>query len=81
MRTHNSVKQTLTEIFSLTDDEKIIEMVLYCLEHIDSIRDEQDRDTRHKCAEAVTKLQVDKFDDLIDIDAAHRACMNAKAIT
>lgn len=35
---------------------------------------EQDRDTRHKCADAVVSLVV------VTKDSAHAACMNARAI-
>ncbi len=37
---------------------------------------EQDRDTRHACAEAVLTEAGDK--DTISVSAAHNACMNAK---
>jgi molecular chaperone DnaK (HSP70) len=46
---------------------------------------EQDRDTRHACAEAVISIppeifDTDKDDCLISADKAHAACMNTKAI-
>lgn len=54
---------------------------------------EQDRDTRHACAEAVIQLprcltandnsiynHRIEVCDAIDVDAAHAACMNARAV-
>jgi len=41
---------------------------------------EQDRDTRHACAEAVVAIPGETGDDLIDAGLAHAACMNVKAI-
>ena len=42
---------------------------------------EQDRDTRHACAEAVIAITGETGDDLIDAGIAHSACMNTtKAI-
>jgi hypothetical protein len=38
----------------------------------------QDRDTRHACAEAVIALSTES--NVIDADAAHSGCMNAKGI-
>lgn len=40
---------------------------------------EQDRDTRHACANAVLDIERGT-DDLIDSGAAHDVCMNARAI-
>lgn len=41
---------------------------------------EQDRDTRHACAEAVLAIPGETGDDLIDVGLAHNACMNACAV-
>ena len=45
---------------------------------------EQDRDTRHACAEAVIncdkEVAVDGIRELIDACVAHAACMNAKSV-
>ena len=38
---------------------------------------EQDRDTRHKCAEAVLSCDEDMSGECIWKNAAHLACMNA----
>ena len=48
------------------------------------IRKEQDRDTRHACAEAVLNIpycvETANGGDAISPDDAHDACMNAKAL-
>jgi hypothetical protein len=42
---------------------------------------EQDRATRHACAEAVIAIpSVGMTESLINRDAAHNACMNTKAV-
>lgn len=41
---------------------------------------EQDRDTRHACADAVAAIPGETGDDLIDAGIAHAACMNARAL-
>jgi hypothetical protein len=42
---------------------------------------EQDRATRHACAEAVLSIpSVGMTESLINKDAAHNACMNTKAV-
>jgi len=43
---------------------------------------EQDRDTRHACAEAVIALHSEDFEGVCVVgrDAAHAACMNVKAV-
>lgn len=51
---------------------------------IENALKEQDRDTRHACAEAVLALSWWATNDrdstiAIDRDAAHAACMNVKA--
>ena len=38
---------------------------------------EQDRDTRHTCAEAIIRCNEDMSGECIWKDAAHSACMNA----
>lgn len=38
---------------------------------------EQDRDTRHACAEAVLAIPGETGDDLIDAGLAYDACINA----
>ena len=40
---------------------------------------EQDRDTRHACAEAVLQCEEDVSGECIWKDDAHAACMNADA--
>ena len=41
---------------------------------------EQDRDTRHACADAVNGLCGRGFHALVDRAAAHGACINVKAV-
>jgi hypothetical protein len=41
---------------------------------------DQDRDTRHACAEAVAAIPGETGDDLIDAGLAHDACINAIAV-
>lgn len=41
---------------------------------------EQDRDTRHACAEAVSQCDEDVSGGCIWKDDAHSACMNAQAV-
>jgi hypothetical protein len=41
---------------------------------------EQDRDTRHKCAEAVLSCNEDMSGECIWKSDAHNACMNATAV-
>ncbi|EGR2227226.1 hypothetical protein QX249_11430 [Vibrio parahaemolyticus] len=41
---------------------------------------EQDRDTRHACAEAVITCET-KSNDLISKDEAHNICMNINAVS
>ena len=41
---------------------------------------EQDRDTRHACAEAVLKCNRDMSDECIWLDEAHDACINVDAV-
>lgn len=43
---------------------------------------EQDRDTRHACAEAIMTLQREPWNgkSIISVDEAHAACMNVKAV-
>jgi len=41
---------------------------------------EQDRDTRHACAEAVIKLDSRQFGGEINKDEAHAACMNVQSV-
>lgn len=45
--------------------------------HIKSALQEQDRDTRHACAEAVLRCEEDVSGECIWKDDAHAACMNA----
>ncbi len=48
---------------------------------LETILLEQDRDTRHACAEAITSLTETHGTNLVvAFQAAHAACMNAKAI-
>ena len=51
---------------------------------IENALKEQDRDTRHACAEAVIGLvdlcEESNVSSTIDPDLAHAACINAKAI-
>jgi alpha-D-ribose 1-methylphosphonate 5-triphosphate synthase subunit PhnG len=46
---------------------------------IDALR-EQDRDTRHACADAVTKLRGQMGEGGDPFTAAGNACMNVKAV-
>ena len=71
-----SVKQTLVAIANLTDDMDVREMVDFCIDNIDGIRKEQDRDTRHACASAVNRIALDHE----TIMKAHSTIMNTKAI-
>lgn len=41
---------------------------------------EQDRDTRHACAEAVLKCSEDVSGECIWKDEAHGACLNVRAV-
>lgn len=41
---------------------------------------EQDRDTRHSCAEAISNSLKDSTGEYVYKDAAYNACMNAKAV-
>ena len=41
---------------------------------------EQDRDTRHACAEAVIQCDKDVSGECIWVDDAHSACINVKVI-
>lgn len=51
--------------------KKIVDAVVLLCE-------EQDRDTRHACAEAVMRLGI-CTDGQVSTDEAHAACMNVKA--
>lgn len=54
--------------------EKLIDVIRLALK-------EQDRDTRHACAEAVLGCDKSLYNiDLIWKDDAHSACMNVKAV-
>ncbi len=54
------------------------EVQLKCLERL---LKEQDRDTRHACADAVINLEtVGDTESLISKDTAHNACMNVKVV-
>jgi len=68
--------------------DALLEQVIYCefnTQHgIEKARTlirrslkEQDRDTRHACAEAVLQCNEDMSGECIWKDAAHSACMNA----
>ena len=46
------------------------------IESLTMLLKEQDRDTRHACAEAVNSIALDTFAST----AAHDACMNVKAV-
>jgi hypothetical protein len=41
---------------------------------------EQDRDTRHACAEAVIQCDKDASGECIVVSEAHSACMNTQAV-
>ena len=48
----------------------------------ENVRKEQDKITRHKCAEAMLKakstLDISACDDVIEVDKAHSICINAQ---
>jgi hypothetical protein len=87
MSADESVKNTLTAIANLTDNEFILEMVDFCIDNVDGIKKEQDRDTRHACAEAVQALEIDNRSSGHMINGfihckglAHKTCINTRAL-
>ncbi len=69
--------------------DKLLEQIIYCDLRTDAGVDkakkaismalkEQDRDTRHACAEAVLQCDEDVSGNCIWKDEAHNACMNAR---
>ena len=75
-------KKYVKELIEMSEEELNCELENVPVEHFRNLikiaMKEQDRDTRHACAEAV--IQCSDASSLEMIDRCHNACMNAKAI-
>lgn len=72
------------KVFASMDEFKVLPQPEQFIAALARLLKEQDRDTRHACAEAVIAVEAayeaPTGTDLIDRDAAHNAVMNTKAV-
>jgi len=82
-------KEYIKELIEMGDDALNVELENVPVGHFRNLLKialkEQDRDTRHACAEAVVQIGLDstaicEISDRNWVDKAHFACMNVKAV-
>ncbi len=73
MTAHEKAKEWIDEFYGQNDREKAIDA-------LDLLLRQQDRDTRHGCAEAVLACNEDVSGECIWKNDAHAACMNTRSV-
>lgn len=77
-------KKYIKELISMSDDQLSTELenveVSVFRDALNRALKEQDRDTRHACAEAMLLLDYYTNGDGISKASSHNACMNTRAV-